>query len=140
MSVFRQTLVCLLLALPAVAQSPAFATITTRPARATGPGTARMQVLPNGGLIASAVPVISLVGYAYDVAVQSPRLSGHPRWTVRERYDIEAKAPANAVPPSFRGSDVRSRIQPMIRSLLADRFKLVMRVENRTMPVHARPS
>ena len=32
---------------------------------------------------------------------------------------------------------MRSRIQQMIRGLLADRFKLVMRVENKTMSVYA---
>jgi hypothetical protein len=50
-------------------------------------------------LIASAVPVITLLSYAYDVPVNpSPRLSPLPDWTLREKYDIEAKAPANATP------------------------------------------
>ena len=63
-----------------------------------------MQVLPNGDLIASAVPVITLLSYAYDVPVNpSPRLSALPDWTVREKYDIEAKAPANAVPSRSSG-------------------------------------
>ena len=70
-----------------------------------------MQVLPNGDLIASAVPVITLLSYAYDVPVNpSPRLSALPDWTLREKYDIEAKAPANAIPPSLQDSEVRSRI------------------------------
>jgi uncharacterized protein (TIGR03435 family) len=65
-----------------------------------------------------------LVGYAYDVPVNpSPRLAGLPDW--RDRYDIEAKAPA------------KGRTQEMIRALLADRFKLVMRVEQKTIPVYA---
>jgi uncharacterized protein (TIGR03435 family) len=97
-----------------------------------------VQLLPNGGLIASAVPVITLLSYAYDVPVNpSPRLSRLPSWTLTERYDIEAKAPANVVPPSLQDSEVRSRKQQMIRELLADGFKLVMRVENKTMPVYA---
>ncbi len=138
MSVFCQAVVYLLVALPAVAQSQAFATITIKPARSADPRNARMQVLPNGDLIASAVPVITLLSYAYDVPVNpSPRLSALPDWTVRERYDIEAKAPANAIPPGLQDSEVRSRIQQMIRGLLADRFRLVMRVENKTMSVYA---
>ena len=60
-----------------------------------------------------------------------------PDWTLRERYDIEAKAPANTIPPSLQDSEVRSRIQQMIRGLLADRFRLVMRVENKTMSAYA---
>jgi uncharacterized protein (TIGR03435 family) len=138
MSVFCQAVVYLLVALPAVAQSQAFATITIKPARSDDPRNARVQVLPNGDLIASAVPVITLLSYAYDVPVNpSPRLSPLSDWTVRERYDIEAKAPANAITPSLQDSEARSRIQQMIRGLLADRFRLVMRVENKTMSVYA---
>jgi uncharacterized protein (TIGR03435 family) len=128
----------LLVALPAVAQSQAFATITIKPARSADMPNARVQVLPNGDLIASAVPLITLLSYAYGVPVNpSPRLSPLPGWTVREMYDIEAKAPANAIPPGLQDSEVRTRIQQMIRGLLADRFGLVMRVENKTMSVYA---
>jgi uncharacterized protein (TIGR03435 family) len=138
MSVFCQAVGYLLLALPAVAQSQAFATITIKPARSADPRNARVQVLPNGDLIASAVPVITLLSYAYDVPVNpSPRLFPLPDWTFRERYDIEAKAPAHAIPPSLQDSEVRSRIQQMVRGLLADRFRLAMRVENKTMSVYA---
>src|SRR5579862_7944959 len=138
MSVFCQAVVCLLVALPAVAQSQAFATIIIKPARSADPRSARVQVLPNGDLIARAVPVIRLLSDAYDVPVNpSPLLSTLPDWTLRERYDIEAKAPANAIPPSLQDSEVRNRIQQMIRGLLADRFSLVMRVENKTMSVYA---
>ena len=136
MSVSCQAAVYLLVALPAIARSQAFATITIKPARSADPRNARVQVLPNGDLIASAIPVISLLSYAYDVPVNpSPRLSGLPGW--RETYDIEAKAPASAVPPGLPERDKRRRMQGMIRGLLADRFKLVMRVEQKTMPVYA---
>ena len=137
MSVFRQTAVYLLLALPAVAQPQSFATITIKPARSSDARNARMQVRPNGDLVANAVPVIRLLSYAYDVPVNpSPRLSRLPDWT-RETYDIEAKAVANAIPPGLQDREVRSRIQQMIRGLLADRFKLVMRTENKMMFVYA---
>ncbi len=137
-SAFSRAIAYLLLAWPAVAQSPAFATITIKPARSANPRNERMQVLPNGDLIASAVPVIRLLSYAYDVPVNpSPRLSSLPDWTLRERYDLEAKAPANAIAPSLQDSAVRSRIRQMIRGLLADRFRVVMRVENKTMSVYA---
>jgi len=138
MSMFCQAVVYLLVALPAIAQSQAFATITIKPARSADPRNPRVQVLPNGDLIASAVPVITLLSYAYDVPVNpSPRLSPLPDWTLREKYDIEAKAPANAIPRSLPDSELRSRIQQMIRVLLADRFRLVMRAENKTMSVYA---
>ena len=135
MSVLCKAVVFPLLALPAVAQSQAFE-ISIKPARSGDPRNMRMRVLPNGDLSASAVPVLLLLRYAYDVPVNpSPRLSGLPGW--RETYDIEAKAPANAVPPGLPESEKRGRMQGMIRGLLADRFKLVMRVEQKTMPVYA---
>src|SRR5712691_3822956 len=136
MSVLCKAVVFLLLALPAVAQSQAFEVISIKPARSGDPRNMRMRVLPNGDLSASAVPVLLLLRYAYDVPVNpSPRLSGLPGW--RKTYDIEAKAPANAVPPGLPESEKRGRMQGMIRGLLADRFKLVMRVEQKTMPVYA---
>ena len=136
MSLFCQAAVYLMLALPAVAQSQAFATITIKPARSADARNTRMQVLPKGDLIASAIPVVRLLSYAYDVPVNpSPRLSGLPEW--RETYDIKAKAPANAVPSGLQESEKRRRTQGMIRRLLADRFKLVIRVEQKTMTVYA---
>jgi uncharacterized protein (TIGR03435 family) len=128
--------VFLLSALPAVAHSQAFEVIAIKPAPSDDPRNMRIRVLPNGDLTASAVPVVLLVSYAYDVPVNpSPRLSGLPGW--RETYDIEAKAPANAVPAGLPGGEKRRRVQGMVRRLLADRFKLVMGVEQKTMPVYA---
>jgi len=122
--------------LPAIAQAQAFEVISIKPARSGDPRNTRMRVLPNGDLNASAVPVLLLLSYAYDVPVNpSPRFSGLPGW--RETYDIEAKAPANAVPAGLPESEKRRRMQGMVRRLLADRFKLVMRVEQKTVPVYA---
>ncbi len=136
MSVLCESIVFLLLALPAVVQSQAFAVISVQLARSDDPRHMRMRVLPHGDLTASAVPLPVLLRYAYDVPINpSPRLSGLPDW--RERYDIEAKAPANALPAGLPENERRNRMQGMLRGLLADRFKLVMRVEQKTMPVYA---
>lgn len=138
MSGLCQAVAYLLLALPAAAQPQAFESITIKPDRPGAPRNMRMQVLPDSDLLASAVPVVTLLSYAYDVpANPSPRLSGLPEWAVRERYDIEAKAPANIVSSGLPGSEVRGRTRQMIRGLLADRFKLMMRIEQKTMPVYA---
>jgi uncharacterized protein (TIGR03435 family) len=135
--VFCKAVVYLLLISPAIAQPQGFVTITIKPSRSADPRNARMRVLPNGDLVARAVPVLTLLSFAYDVPINpSPRLSGLPDWT-RERYDIEAKAPANAVPFGLRSEEMRRRAQQMIRRLLADRFRLVMRVEKKRMSVYA---
>ena len=134
---FCKAVAALLLAFPAVAHSQAFAKITIRPAIAADPRNMRMQVLPNGDLIAHALPVIMLVSYAYDVPVDpSPRFSPLPDWTIRERYDIEGKGTA-AIPGLEGGHSGGSQIRQKIRGLLADRFRLAMRVEKKTMSVYA---
>jgi len=135
MPVMCKAVVFLLLAVPAFAQPPAFESISIKPARSDAHNM-RTRVLPNGDLTASSVPLLELVRLAYDVPVNpSPRLSELPGW--RDTYDIDAKAPANAIPPGLQDSERRRRMQGMIRGLLADRFKLVMRAEQKTMPVYA---
>src|SRR5215204_237490 len=114
MSVLCRGVVFLLLAAPAVAQSQAFEVISIKPARSADPRNMRMRVLPNGDLNASAVPVLLLLGYAYDVPVNpSPRLSGLPDW--RETYDVKATAPATAVVSGLPESGRRGRMQGLIR-------------------------
>jgi uncharacterized protein (TIGR03435 family) len=136
--VFCRTVLYLLAALPAVAQSQTFATITIRPSHSPDSQNARIQLLPGGDLIAKAIPVIRLLSYAYDVPVNaSKRLSPLPDWVFNEKYDMEAKASHNAIPPGLQESEVRSRTQQMIRKMLFDRFELAMRVENKTTSVYA---
>lgn len=136
MPVLRRTVVFLLFAIPAVAQSPAFEAISITPARSANARNMRLRVSANGDLSASAVPVLVLLRYAYDVPVNpSPRLAGVPGW--RDTYDIEAHAPVHAVPRGLPESEKRRRMQEMLRGLLADRFKLVMRVEQKRMRVYA---
>jgi uncharacterized protein (TIGR03435 family) len=133
-----KTIVCFIVALLDVAQSQTFEKIAIRKASSADPRSMRMQILPNGNFIATTVPVIVLLSYAYDVPVDpSLRLSPLPEWTVRERYDIEGKATSNVLTPNSKNSDSRSRIHQEFRRLLADRFKLALRVENKTMPVYA---
>ena len=86
MSVFCQAVVYLLAALPAVAQSQAFSRITIKPAHLADPRNARVQVLPNGDLIASAVPLITfLTRYIdgedrrFEVAIQRLTSPGRVR-------------------------------------------------------------
>ncbi len=138
MSVFYRAILYFLVAWPMAVQSQAFEKITIKPAPSTDPHSSRMQVLPDGDLIANAVPVIELLSYAYNVPSNpSPRLNSLPGWTLRDSYDIEAKAPANATAASFQDSEAQARLQQMIRQLLADRFSLVMRVEHERMSAYA---
>ncbi|HEY4362083.1 MAG TPA: TIGR03435 family protein [Bryobacteraceae bacterium] len=66
-----------------------------------------------------------LIQSAYNVKLH--QISG-PDWMKGERYDINAKLPAGAN---------EKQIQPMIRSLLEDRFGLKLHRETRDFPVYA---
>src|SRR5579862_7130483 len=135
---FCRLLPFLLVAWPGAAQSQAFESISIKHHASADPRSPRLQVMPNGDLITSAVPVVMLVSYAFDVpANPSPRVSGLPDWAIRERYDIEARTPSDAVPAGLAEDELRGRAQQMIRGLLAGRFRLVMRVEQKTMRVYA---
>ena len=132
-----EAVVCFLVAWPAVTQSQAFEKIVIKPAPSADPRSERVQVLPNGALKAKAVSVIALLSYAYDIpANPSPRLFSLPGWTIGERYDIEENAHTTITALS-KDSETQSQTKQMIRRLLTDHFKLVMRVENKRMPVYA---
>jgi uncharacterized protein (TIGR03435 family) len=138
MSVVYLAAVFFLAALPAAALSRTFETIAIKPAPSADPRNMRIHVLPSGDLIAHAVLVLDLLSYAYDVpANPSPRLNSLPAWIYSDRYDIEAKAPVNALTASIRDREAQSQAKQMIRRLLTDRFGLVMRVENQRMSVYA---
>lgn len=133
---FCKAIVYLLVALPTVAQSQLFVKITITSARSTDPQ--RVEVRPNGEWIARGISVGRLMNLAYGLPGNgSPRFSTLPGWTMTEKYDIEAVAPANTIHPGLQDSEVRSRIQQMVRGLLAGRFGLVMRIEDKTMSVYA---
>ena len=138
MSLFRWALLCFFVAVPAMAQSQTFEKIKIRPVRSVDPRSMRLQVLPDGELIAHAVLVIDLISYAYDVPSNpSPRLNSLPDWIYGDRYDIEAKASPYAITTTSRDGETQLRVKQMIRRLLADRFGLVMRVDRQRMPTYA---
>jgi uncharacterized protein (TIGR03435 family) len=138
MSVFSRAILSLLVAWPTVAQSQRFAVVTIRPARSADPRDERTQVLPSGKWTANGISVARLMNRAYGLPANgSVRFSQLPNWTLVEKYDIEAQAPLNTISPGLQDDEVRSRIREMIRTLLADGFGLVMRVENKSMAVYA---
>jgi uncharacterized protein (TIGR03435 family) len=138
MSVFRQAFASLLLALSALAHAQTFESLSVKPHPSAEARDTRIQLLPDGHLIATAIPVLTLLTYAYDVPSNpSPRLSALPAWTLREKYDIDARPAAGAVTPDLSYTEWHSRMQRMIRALLAERFQLVIRNEPKTTRVYA---
>jgi uncharacterized protein (TIGR03435 family) len=76
--------------------------------------------------------LLELIVNAYQV--QPFRIEGGPSWITTERFDIVAKA-EGVLAPSV--PFVSGPIALMIRTLLADRFKLELHNEKREMPILA---
>jgi uncharacterized protein (TIGR03435 family) len=114
-----------------LAPGPSFEVGSVRPNKA-GPsatGSASVGFQPGGRFTATNITVRQLIELAYGSAgFDKSRLVGGPRWTETERFDIDARAAA--------GSEAQ-QLQAMLRSLLAERFGLLLRNEVREMPIYA---
>lgn len=124
----------------------AFEVASVKPNK-TGDNRVSIGIQPGGRYNASNVPLRQLIVQAY--ALQSQQLVGGPPWMTTDRFDISAKAPDGVMPApgapqpapaGFPGGAMAggpTPIQQMIRSLLADRFKLVVHTESRELQVYA---
>jgi uncharacterized protein (TIGR03435 family) len=68
-------------------------------------------------------------GFGRNPNVRPPKVLGGPDWVDTDRYDIVAKAPADAGLDEMYG--------PMLRALLEDRFGVKIHSEIRELPVYA---
>lgn len=86
--------------------------------------------LPGGRFVARNVTVAMMISVAYQLKGPD-QFSGAPNWAKSRRFDIEAKAADTA------GILSKEQWQPMLRSLLAERFKLKAHADTRQLPVYA---
>jgi uncharacterized protein (TIGR03435 family) len=102
----------------------------------SGGGPVRIETSPGGRFTAVNMTLKGLVQFAYRV--QSFQVSGGPDWIESERFDIVAKGDekddGNAFSAEKGGQP--SATQLMLRALLADRFKLVVRNEPREQQMY----
>ena len=99
-----------------------------------------MTVLPDGRFEARNVSVVDLARIAYGFEHVTPAhglvTSSAGGWTSRDRFDVMASTGRQwAIPAS--GERIPAQLRPMLRSLLADRFALKARVENKRVSVFA---
>jgi len=106
-------------------QAPAFEVATIRP---SGPDSAAMslQRQPGGRLVTSSTPLTFLVSWAFGLG--DGQLQGVPKGADAARFDIVAKAPTDNPPGG--------ELQLMLRTLLAERFGLVVHSEKRTLTAY----
>ena len=85
---------------------------------------------PGGRFAAINVPLVGLIRIAYGTAgpLGPSSFPDVPNWFYTDHYDILAKADANVT---------QEQLLPLLRSLLADRFKLSLHMEAKTTRVYA---
>ena len=66
--------------------------------------------------------------------LQQFQLVGGPTWLDSDRFDIQARAAADAVPAP---DQIRTQMLLMLQPMLEDRFRLKIRRETRELPVYA---
>lgn len=122
--------------LQAQAASPApiafeVASVKISDPNAAGPlpgGIPMMRPQGRGGLAMSNMPLRLLIRMAYGV--QDFQIIGGPSWQTSNKFDITAKAAEGTT----QGTP---DMLPMLKALLADRFKLKTHTESRELPVYA---
>jgi uncharacterized protein (TIGR03435 family) len=102
--------------------APAFEVATVRPSSAAGAPMA-INRLPGGRLVLSNTPLPMLIRWAYDL--DEARLFNVPKGFDTLEFDIVAKSP--------EPEPIPGRMQLMMRTLLAERFKLSIHHELREL-------
>lgn len=112
--------------------TPSFEVASVKPSNpnASGPfGSIPMIMPPVGGRFsATNVPLRLLIRVAYGL--QDFQIVGGPTWQMSDKFAIVAKAEDG----SARGMP---DVLPMVKTLLADRFKLKVHTETRDLPIYA---
>jgi uncharacterized protein (TIGR03435 family) len=94
------------------------------------------MILPGGRFTATNNTLRALILNAYGISASPYLLSGGPAWIDSEAYDVDAKAAANAIPPGASNRVLWEKTRLMLRTLLADRFHLVIRSDAKELPVY----
>ena len=106
--------------------SPAFEVASVK-ANSSGQAVMRLTAPPGTGRFdATNISARILILNAYGL--RDVQLAGAPAWTESERFDVAGRTAASAT---------RDEISAMVRTLLADRFRLRTHRETREMPTYA---
>ena len=128
---------CFALALPAtpnfstlaaIAATPAFEAVDVHPS----PTRLHPQIhghFEKDRVVLRSATLIDLISSAYHV--EPTDIVGGPAWLAYDRFDINAKAAAGT---RFSNQDDDPQAMVMLRSLLSDRFGLIVKVEKRPLP------
>ncbi len=88
----------------------------------------QLSFLPGGRFTATDVTLVDLIVQAYPT--RRIQMRGGPEWIDGERWDVVAKAAA------AEGEVTREQWAPLLQTLLEDRFKLKLHVEDKESQVY----
>jgi len=109
-----------------------FEAASVKPSNSSNPGQG-IRRQPGGRFNTINTPVRTLITFAYQI--QNFQLVGGPDWIGNDRYDIVAKMEGD--PPAIVPGSGADHMMLATRSLLADRFKLVVHREKRELDIYA---
>jgi uncharacterized protein (TIGR03435 family) len=92
-----------------------------------------MRMMPGGRFVSNGTPMRFLISRAFNVN-NNDQIVGLPSWVDTVKIDVTAKAPAEAVTGPFVDLETMA---PMLRALLADRFKMTYHSEERPMSAYS---
>ena len=123
----------ILCAFAATVQAQTFEVASIKPSTPDEPGV--LNHLPGARLTATGMTLKYLIEYAYSITDR--QLLGGPDWLDTARFDVVAKPQTNPTLQPEPGEPENSqRIRTMLRALLADRFHLQVRSEQKELPVY----
>jgi hypothetical protein len=108
----------------AVAQTPQFEVVSIKPSAGNSP-VHGVQPAPGGRVNITAVPVLYLVAFAYQV--RENEILGAPKWFGSNQYDIVGKAETTISSPE--------QLRQLVQSMLADRFQFRFHNDTKELPV-----
>lgn len=102
----------------------------------SGSGAVGIGMRPGGFFTATNVPLKLLIRQAYRL--QDFQILGGPSWINTDRFDIEARAEAGAIPPPTGPPDPTqpNPMALMLESMLQERFQLKVHRETRELPIY----
>ncbi len=104
---------------------PSFEVAAIKPSDPANPMPGKGRILPGGRIEIPGMTLNNLIMFAYGM--QENMITGGPKWTGTDRFDIVAKAGSDTAQPTLR---------LMFQTLLAERFKLAIHREDKVMPVY----
>ncbi len=107
--------------------SPAFEVASVRPTGCPASSATTGWTVSHGTFTAHDAWVRALIAVAYGV--HAAQVHGGPAWIDTELYDVVAKAGSADISEP-------DQIRPMLRTLLADRFKLVVHKQTQEGPIY----